>query len=69
MTTDTTTPPQAGQGSTREVLRVFGKLGVTAFGGPIAHLGYFRDELVQRRRWLDDNEYGDLVALLSLIHI
>lgn len=67
MTTDTTTPPQAGQGSTREVLRVFGKLGVTAFGGPIAHLGYFRDELVQRRRWLDDNEYGDLVTLSQFL--
>jgi len=43
MTTDTTTPAQARQGSTREVLGVFAKLGVTAFGGPIAHLGYFRN--------------------------
>ncbi|WP_296197378.1 chromate efflux transporter [uncultured Microbacterium sp.] len=67
MTTDTATPAQAGQGSTREVLGVFGKLGVTAFGGPIAHLGYFRDELIQRRRWLDDNEYGDLVALSQFL--
>ncbi|MER7798676.1 chromate efflux transporter [Microbacterium sp. NPDC096154] len=67
MTTDTTTPAQARQGSTREVLGVFAKLGVTAFGGPIAHLGYFRNELIQRRRWLDDNEYGDLVALSQFL--
>jgi len=64
MSHDTTAAPsQVEHGSAPEVLRVFAKLGVTSFGGPIAHLGYFRDELVQRRRWLDDNEYGDLVAL------
>jgi chromate transporter len=40
---------------------------VTSFGGPIAHLGYFRDELVQRRRWVDDTEYGDLVALSQFL--
>jgi len=67
MTHDTTTPPLAGQGSAGEVLRIFSKLGVTSFGGPIAHLGYFRDELIQRRRWLDDNEYGDLVALSQFL--
>ena len=39
------------RGSTGEVFRVFLKLGVTSFGGPIAHLGYFRDELVVRRFW------------------
>lgn len=49
------------------MLRVFSKLGVTSFGGPIAHLGYFRDELVQRRRWLNDTEYGDLVALSQFL--
>ena len=63
MTHDTGAPALAKQGSAWEVLRVFSKLGVTSFGGPIAHLGYFRDELIQRRKWLDDNEYGDLVAL------
>ncbi|MDO8534188.1 MAG: chromate transporter, partial [Xanthobacteraceae bacterium] len=46
-----------------EVLRVFLKLGLTSFGGPIAHLGYFRDEFVVRRKWLDEKSYADLVAL------
>ncbi|WP_440711507.1 chromate efflux transporter [Herbiconiux sp. YIM B11900] len=50
-----------------EVLGAFAKLGVTSFGGPIAHLGYFRDELVQRRSWLRDDEYGDLVALSQFL--
>jgi chromate transporter len=54
-------------GSSLEVLLVFAKLGVTCFGGPIAHLGYFRDELVVRRRWLDDQAYGDLVALCQFL--
>lgn len=45
------------------IFRVFLKLGLTSFGGPVAHLGYFRDEFVQRRRWLDDAAYADLVAL------
>ncbi|KAA9152957.1 chromate efflux transporter [Microbacterium lushaniae] len=51
------------RGSTGEVFRAFLKLGLTSFGGPIAHLGYFRDEFVTRRRWLDDARYADLVAL------
>lgn len=41
----------------------FLKLGLTSFGGPVAHLGYFRDEFVVRRRWLDEKAYADLVAL------
>src|SRR5262249_29282323 len=55
----------AGQteGSALEVLWVATKLGLTSFGGPIAHLGYFRDEYVRRRRWLDEQSYADLVAL------
>ncbi|WP_366513402.1 chromate efflux transporter [Herbiconiux sp.] len=57
-------PPR---GSVPEVLGAFAKLGVTSFGGPIAHLGYFRDELVQRRSWLRDDEYGDLVALSQFL--
>jgi chromate transporter len=56
-----------GAGSAWEVLRVFLKLGVTSFGGPIAHLGYFRAEIVQRRKWLDDAEYADLVALCQFL--
>lgn len=45
----------------------FLKLGLTSFGGPIAHLGYFRDELVVRRKWLDETAYGDLVALCQFL--
>ncbi|MBU2958120.1 chromate efflux transporter [Paracoccus sp. 1_MG-2023] len=55
------------QGSPSEVFRVFLRLGLTSFGGPIAHLGYFRDELVTRRRWLDDAAYADLVALCQFL--
>lgn len=54
-------------GSLAEVFSVFLKLGLTSFGGPIAHLGYFRDELVTRRRWLSDPEYADLVALCQFL--
>ena len=50
-----------------EVLAVFLRLGLTSFGGPVAHLGYFRDEFVQRRRWLDDRGYADLVALCQFL--
>jgi chromate transporter len=50
-------------GSAVEVFRVFLKLGLTSFGGPIAHLGYFHTEFVERRRWLDERSYADLVAL------
>jgi chromate transporter len=50
-------------GSALEVLWVATKLGLTSFGGPIAHLGYFHDEYVRRRKWLDEHSYADLVAL------
>lgn len=43
------------------------RLGVTSFGGPIAHIGYFREEYVARRRWLDDSTFTDLVALCQLL--
>jgi len=55
------------RGSPWEVVRVFLKLGSTSFGGPIAHLGFFRTEFVERRRWLDDREYADLVALCQFL--
>jgi chromate transporter len=45
------------------VFKVFLKLGFTSFGGPIAHLGYFREEFVNRRKWITDQAYADLVAL------
>lgn len=54
-------------GSPGEVFLAFLKLGLTSFGGPIAHLGYFRDELVTRRRWLDEAGYADLVALCQFL--
>ncbi len=64
-------PHQSGQGVARgslgEVFRVFLKLGVTSFGGPVAHLGYFRDELVVRRKWIDERGYGDLIALCQFL--
>lgn len=50
-----------------EVFRIFLRLGVTSFGGPIAHLGYFREEFVTRRKWLDDAAYADLVALCQFL--
>ena len=54
-------------GSWTEVLAVFLRLGLTSFGGPIAHLGYFREEFVGKRRWLDDRAYADLVALCQFL--
>lgn len=50
-----------------EVLLAFGKLGISSFGGPIAHLGYFREEFVVRRRWIDEHAYADLVALCQFL--
>ena len=46
---------------------IFLRLGLTSFGGPVAHLGYFRDEFVTRRRWLSERSYGDLVALCQFL--
>lgn len=50
-----------------EVLLVALKLGLTSFGGPVAHLGYFREEYVTRRKWLTDHAYADLVALCQFL--
>ncbi|SDR37460.1 chromate efflux transporter [Pseudovibrio sp. Tun.PSC04-5.I4] len=55
------------QGHVIEVFLAFLKLGLTSFGGPIAHLGYFREELVKRRNWLTEEAYGDLVALCQFL--
>jgi chromate transporter len=49
------------------VFVIFLRLGLTSFGGPIAHLGYFRDEFVVRRRWLSERSYADLVALCQFL--
>ncbi|UXT52576.1 chromate efflux transporter [Agrobacterium tumefaciens] len=56
-----------GNGTPGEVFAAFLKLGVSSFGGPIAHLGYFRDELVVRRKWIDEAGYADLVALCQFL--
>ena len=60
-------PRASSAGRALEVLLVFFRLGVTSFGGPIAHLGYFRREFVERRRWLDDEHFTDLVALCQFL--
>ncbi|MGY2959053.1 chromate transporter [Pseudomonas sp. TE36184] len=53
--------------SSWSVFLIFLRLGLTSFGGPVAHLGYFRDEFVTRRRWLSERSYGDLVALCQFL--
>jgi chromate transporter len=64
---ETNTAAPARPGSPLEVLRVFLKLGLTCFGGPIAHIGYFRDEFVVRRKWIDEHAYADLVGLCQFL--
>lgn len=60
--------PQATQGgSFLEVLGVFARLGLTSFGGPVAHLGYFREEIIIRRKWVDERIYGDLLGLCQFL--
>jgi len=55
------------RGSANEVFGAFLRLGLTSFGGPVAHLAYFRDEFVERRRWLSDRDYADLIALCQFL--
>lgn len=57
----------AGSASVREVFLVFLRLGLTSFGGPVAHLGYFREEFVVRRHWMSEGVYADLVALCQFL--
>jgi chromate transporter len=59
--------PMAEKGNALEVLGVSTRLGLTSFGGPIAHLGYFHAEYVARRRWLTEQTYADLVALCQFL--
>lgn len=61
------TDSRAGRGSLAEVVAAFLKLGLISFGGPIAHLGYFHSEFVNRRRWISDAAYADLVALCQFL--
>ncbi len=54
-------------GTVHEIAKAFLKLGLISFGGPIAHLGYFRTEFVERRKWLSDRAYADLIALCQFL--
>jgi chromate transporter len=64
---DASSQSQKLPGSPFEVLKVATRLGCTSFGGPIAHIGYFQTEYVDRRRWVDDSEFADLVALSQFL--
>ncbi|MCD1286453.1 chromate efflux transporter [Brevibacterium sp. GP-SGM9] len=67
---DSTIDTQSGRtnpGAITEVFWAFLRLGVTSFGGPVAHLGYFRDAFVERRQWFSDRAYADLVALCQFL--
>jgi chromate transporter len=64
---NTSTVGFPAKGSVLEVFLVALRLGLTSFGGPIAHLGYFHDEYVTRRKWLDERSYADLVALCQFL--
>ncbi len=59
--------PRASKGRVGEVALAFLRLGCTSFGGPIAHIGYLREAFVHRDRWLDDDEFAELVALCQFL--
>ena len=63
-------PPERGKVKLAALMEVWGvstKLGLTSFGGPIAHLGYFHDEYIRKRKWMDERSYADLVALCQFL--
>jgi chromate transporter len=64
-------PPEAQkpqeQGSALSIFLLFLRLGLTSFGGPVAHLGYFHDEFVKRRQWLNEQAYAEVVALCQML--
>ena len=64
---ETSAIPPTPAGSVAEVFATFLKLGLTSFGGPIAHLGYFHRELIERRKWVDESEYAQLLALCQFV--
>src|SRR5579859_6039338 len=66
-TADSSRSESGPRGSAIEVLRVFAWLGITCFGGPVAHLGYFRTEFVTRRGWISEKSYADLVGLCQFL--
>lgn len=67
MSTEVDPNRSSKRGRVDEVFWAFAKLGVTSFGGPVAHLGYFREELVAKRKWVSDAQYAELVALCQFL--
>ena len=67
MISDAAAPHKPRRTPLAEVTGAFLRLGLTSFGGPVAHLGYFRNAFVDQRKWLDDREYADLVALCQML--
>lgn len=65
--TDDRSTTERNPGNVLEVFWVFLRLGLTSFGGPVAHLAYFREAFVERRRWLSEKAYADLVALCQFL--
>lgn len=61
------TAQAAARGRPGEVFRVFLRLGLTAFGGPVAHVGYFRKELVERRGWVSDAQFSQVLAICQFL--
>ncbi|MFC7050690.1 chromate efflux transporter [Emcibacter nanhaiensis] len=67
MATPKEPPHQTQKLSFFEIFRIFLLLGCTSFGGPVAHLGYFREEFITRRKWLSDEDYADLIAFCQFL--
>lgn len=67
MRTSESTTAARPSGTAIEVFRAFLKLGLTSFGGPIAHLGYLREEFVRRRGWLDEAHFAQLLAVCQFL--
>lgn len=67
MTTDSSRTSESAPARPGEVATQFGLLGLTSFGGPTAHLGYFRTAFVERRDWLKDKTYADVVAVSQFL--
>lgn len=65
--TESGSPARPARSSIVSIFLVFLRLGLTSFGGPIAHIGYFREEFVSRKKWIDDAAYADLVALCQFL--
>ena len=62
-----TTMPNSDKGSALEVFITFLKLGVTSFGGPVAHIGYFRKALVEQKKWVSESQFGQLLAICQFL--